>query len=294
MSFTTLITSDQLAPHLTDPDWVIFDGRFSLADVARGRRDYQKSHIFRAIYAHLNEDLAGPIVPGHTGRHPLPDVAALSRFFSRSGLAQNSQVIAYDDAGGALAARVWWLLRWLGHTAVAILDGGWPQWLKDGHPTTDQIVPPTPRAFVPRPRSDPWLTTDQVLARLTDPHFKLFDARTADRYRGENEMIDPVAGHIPGAISAPYTDNLTPEGRFKSPAELRARFEALLGDTPADQTAFYCGSGVTAAHNLIALEYAGLGDAQLYAGSWSEWITAPARPIVTGVDGRDVSQSTEL
>jgi thiosulfate/3-mercaptopyruvate sulfurtransferase len=282
MSFTTLITTAQLVPHLTDPDWVIFDCRFSLADAERGRRDYQAGHIFRAIYAHLNDDLSGPIVPGRSGRHPLPDLDVLGQFFSQSGLDYHSQVIAYDDAGGAIAARLWWLLRWLGHEAVAILDGGWPQWIADGRPTTDTFEPRAPRSFAPHPRADLWLTTEQILTRLNDPHFKLFDSRSADRYRGENETIDPVAGHIPGAISAPYADNLTPEGAFKSPAELRARFEALLGETPVDHAAFYCGSGVTAAHNLIALEHAGLGEAKLYAGSWSEWITDSSRPIVTG------------
>lgn len=282
MSFTTLITTDQLAAHLTDPGWVIFDCRFSLADAERGRRDYQASHIFKAIYAHLNDDLAGPINPGRTGRHPLPDLDAIGHFFSQSGLDQNSQVIAYDDAGGAMAARAWWLLRWLGHAAVAILDGGWPQWIKDGLSTTDTIEPCAPRLFVPRPRSDLWLAADQILARLNDPRFKLFDSRSANRYRGENETIDPVAGHIPGAISAPYADNLTSEGVFKSSEQLRARFETLLGDTPAARAAFYCGSGVTAAHNLIALAHAGLGEAKLYAGSWSEWITDSSRPIVAG------------
>jgi thiosulfate/3-mercaptopyruvate sulfurtransferase len=282
MSFTTLITTEQLAAHLTDPDWGILDCRFSLADVERGRRDYQTSHIFKAIYAHLNDDLAGPIVPGRSGRHPLPDAAAISRFFSKCGIDQHSQVVAYDDAGGALAARVWWLLRWLGHDAVAILDGGWPQWIADGRPTTDMLEPRAPRSFVPRPRSDLWLTTEQILARLNDPRFKLFDSRSAERYRGENETIDPVAGHIPGAISAPYADNLTPAGTFKSSEQLRARFTALLGETPAERAVFYCGSGITAAHNLIALAHAGLGEAKLYAGSWSEWITDSSRPIVTG------------
>jgi thiosulfate/3-mercaptopyruvate sulfurtransferase len=279
MPFTTLITADQLAAHLTDPDWVIFDCRFSLADAERGRRDYQKSHIFKAIYAHANDDLSGPIVPGITGRHPLPDVESISRFFSKSGLDQNSQVIAYDDAGGAMAVRVWWLLRWLGHDAVAILDGGWPKWIAEARPTTDAVPAPTPRVFVPQVRSEEWITSDQVLAQITDPRFKLFDSRNADRYRGENETIDPVAGHIPGAISAPYADNLNPDGTFKPVEQLRTRFEALLGDTPAEHTAFYCGSGITAVHNLIALKHAGLGEAKLYAGSWSEWITDPRRPI---------------
>ena len=284
MPFTTLITTHQLAPHLTDPDWVIFDCRFTLAEADRGRRDYQKSHIFKAIYAHLNDDLAGPIVPDHTGRHPLPDVVAISHFFSKSGLDQNSQVIAYDDTGGSIAARVWWLLRWLGHDTVAILDGGWPKWMAEKRPTTDALEPPTPRSFVPRPRSDLWVTTDQIFAQLNDPRFRLVDSRNADRYRGENETIDPVAGHIPGAISAPYADNLNPDGTFKPAEQLRARFEPLLGDVPAAHTVFYCGSGITAAHNLIALEHAGLGEAKLYAGSWSEWITDRSRPIRTGID----------
>lgn len=284
MPFTTLITTNQLAAYLNDSNWVIFDCRFSLADYDRGRRDYQKSHIFKAIYAHLNDDLAGPIVPGVTGRHPLPDVESICRFFSQNGLDQNSQVIAYDDAGGAMAARVWWLLHWLGHDAVAILDGGWPKWVAENRPTTDVAPMPTPRVFVPQVRSADWLTSDQVAARLNNPYFKLFDSRKADRYRGENETIDPIAGHIPGAISAPYADNLTPDGMFKPVEQLRARFESLLGDTPADHTAFYCGSGVTAAHNLIALKHAGLGEAKLYAGSWSEWITDPSRPLRTGAE----------
>ena len=284
MPFTTLITTDQLAAHLTDPGWVIFDCRFWLADAERGHRDYQKGHIFKAIYAHLNDDLAGPIIAGVTGRHPLPDVESISRFFSQSGLDQNSQVIAYDDAGGAMAVRVWWLLRWLGHEAVAILDGGWQQWLAEDRPMTDVVPTPTPRAFVPQIRSAEWITSDQVLARINDSQFKLFDARNADRYRGENETIDPIAGHIPGAISAPYADNLNPDGTFKPIEQLRARFESLLGDTPAEHTAFYCGSGITAAHNLIALKHAGLGEAKLYAGSWSEWITDPSRPLSIGAE----------
>ncbi len=284
MLFTTLINPQQLAERLTKPNWVIFDSRFSLADPDRGRRDYQKSHIFKAIYAHLNDDLSGPIVPGVSGRHPLPDVEVISRFFSQSGLDQTSQVIVYDDAGGAMAVRIWWLLRWLGHEAVAVLDGGWQKWTADGYPTTVELPIVTPRVFVPHVQSEMWLTSEHVAARLGDQRFKLFDSRNADRYRGENETIDPIAGHIPGAISAPYADNLNPDGTFKSIEQLRARFEALLGETPADQAAFYCGSGITAVHNLIALEYAGLGEAKLYAGSWSEWITDPSHPISTGAE----------
>lgn len=284
MPYSTLITTAELARNLARPDWVIFDCRFALTDSERGRRDYQNSHISGAIYAHLNEDLSGPLVPGKTGRHPLPTVETISRFFSRTGIDSTIQVIAYDDAGGAMAARVWWLLRWLGHDAVAILDGGWQKWTQDNGPTTAAIPTPTPRVFVPQIRSDDWITSDQVLAHIGDTNFKLFDSRNADRYRGENETIDPVAGHVPGAISAPYADNLNPDGTLKPIEQLRARFQSLLGGTPADHTAFYCGSGVTAAHNILALKHAGLGDAKLYAGSWSEWITDKRRPIKTGTD----------
>ncbi len=277
--YTTLISTAGLAAHLLEPDWAIFDCRFSLADPERGRRDYRQSHIPRAIYAHLNEDLSGPIVPGKTGRHPLPHVDAIAQFLSRSGIDSNTQVVAYDDTGGSMAARAWWLLRWLGHQAVAVLDGGWQQWLKEDRPTTGEIILPAPRSFVPHPHPDMIVTSDDVAAMMNDPNVKLFDARNADRYRGENETLDPVAGHIPHAISAPYADNLTPEGRFKPMDDLRRRFDLLLGDTPADHTAFYCGSGVTAAHSVLALKHIGLGDAKLYAGSWSEWITDPKRPI---------------
>jgi thiosulfate/3-mercaptopyruvate sulfurtransferase len=220
-------------------------------------------------------------------------------------------VVVYDDSGGAMAARLWWMLRWLGHEAAAVLDGDWRKWLNEGRAISSRAESWPARSFVPRPRSDLLITTDEVEASVRGAHpstprhsaqdatkqsrstqesasptalamtldFKLLDSRTADRYRGENETIDPIAGHIPGAISAPYPDNLNPDGTFRSEEELRARFTALLGDTPADHTAFYCGSGVTAAHNLLALRHAGMGDARLYAGSWSEWITDPKRPI---------------
>ncbi|MFN8598426.1 MAG: sulfurtransferase [Anaerolineae bacterium] len=282
MTYATLITTAELARNLARPDWVIFDCRFTLADRERGRRDYLHNHISGAIYAHLNDDLSGPIVSGQTGRHPLPTVEVISRFFSRTGVDSTIQVIAYDDAGGAMAARLWWLLRWLGHDAVAILDGGWQKWTQADGPTTATIPTPTPRVFVPQSRSDDWLTSDQVLAQIGDSNFKLLDSRNADRYRGENETIDPIAGHIPGAISAPYADNLNPDGTFKPIEQLRARFESLLGDTSAEHAAFYCGSGVTAAHNILAAKHAGLGEAKLYAGSWSEWITDARRPIKTG------------
>jgi thiosulfate/3-mercaptopyruvate sulfurtransferase len=302
MTYTTLLSTAELAQHLTDPDWAIFDCRFSLADPERGRRDYVPAHIPGAIYAHLNEDLAGPVIPSVTGRHPLPAIDDLTTRFSAWGIDERVEVVAYDDSGGGMAERLWWLLRWLGHEAVAVLDGDWRKWSSGGRAISSAPESRPIRSFVPHPRSDLLISTDDIAVSLRGAQsapkqspplaesaahtvlavtstFKLFDSRTADRFRGENETIDPIAGHIPGAISAPYPDNLNPDGSFRSDAELRARFTALIGDTPAKNTAFYCGSGVTAAQNILALKHAGFGDARLYAGSWSEWITDPQRPI---------------
>jgi thiosulfate/3-mercaptopyruvate sulfurtransferase len=279
MAYQTLISTDELAAHLSESDWAIFDCRFSLADPERGRRAYEQSHITGALYAHLNEDLSGPVIRGVTGRHPLPALDDLTSTFSQWGIDQRVQVVAYDDSGGSMAARLWWLLNWTGHSAVVVLDGDWRKWQREGRPVRAGISIRSARRFVPHPRSDLLITATEIERQRRSADHKLFDARTADRYRGENETIDPIAGHIPGAISAPYPDNLRPDGTFRSDEELRARFTALLGNTPAHQSAFYCGSGVTAAHNVLALKHAGLGDAKLYAGSWSEWITNPQLPI---------------
>ncbi len=278
MTYTTLISTDELALHLAEPDWAICDCRFALAEPERGRRDYGREHIPGAIYAHLNEDLAGPIVPGVTGRHPLPAVEIAAQQFARWGIDDHVQVVTYDDSGGGIAARLWWMLRWLGHDAVAVLDGDWRKWKTEGRAVRNGVESRPARVFVPRPRSDLLVTTADVESRLHDARYKLVDSRTGERYRGENEPIDPIAGHIPGANSAPYPDNLSPDGTFRSDKELRARFTELLGNTPAERTAFYCGSGVTAAQNILVLQHVGLGEAKLYAGSWSEWITNPKRP----------------
>ena len=284
MPTTALITPADLLPHLGDPDWAIFDCRFTLGDEERGERDYQQAHIPGAVYAHVSRDLSGPVVPGQTGRHPLPALDVFVAQLSRWGVDAGVQVVVYDDSGGAMAARLWWMLHWLGHPAVAVLDGGWPAWQAAGYPVASGTETRPARVFVPHPRPELALDAAQVEAIRTDPRYRLFDARAADRYRGENETIDPIAGHIPGAVSAPYAANLDSAGRFLPPADLRARFERLLGDVPAEQSVFYCGSGVTAAHNLLALAQVGLGEGRLYAGSWSDWITDPARPIATGDD----------
>lgn len=283
MSYTTLISASELVNHIDDPDWVIIDCRFSLDDTTRGQRDYLQSHIPGAVYAHLNEDLSGQIIPGKTGRHPLPKTETFAQILSNWGIDADVQVVTYDDKGSAMAAaRLWWMLRWVGHDAVTVLDGGWTQWKKAGYPVTSGIETRKPRVFTPRVRNDRLFSSSDVLKILHNPSFRLIDSRSADRYRGENETIDPVAGHIPGALSSPFANNLGPEGLFLSPDDLKARFQHLLDGVPPERTVFYCGSGVTASHNLLALAHAGLGDARLYAGSWSEWITNPDHPIAKG------------
>ncbi len=283
MPYMTLISTDELERHLANVNWAVVDCRFSLDDPERGRRDYQRAHIPGAVYAHLNEDLSGPVIPGRTGRHPLPEVDRFARALGRWGIDERVQVVAYDDSGGAVAARLWWMLRWLGHNAVAVLDGGWLAWRDEERPAQSGIETRTPRTFVPRPRPELIITSADIEAMLGRATCKLIDARAPERYRGEHEPIDPIAGHIPGAVSAPFAENLDERGRFRSPEELRARFQAVLGDLPPERAIFYCGSGVTAAHNLLAMAHAGLGEGRLYVGSWSEWITDPRRPIATAV-----------
>ncbi|MFZ6027972.1 MAG: sulfurtransferase [Chloroflexota bacterium] len=281
--FTTLITPLELAAHLDDPNWIVVDCRFSLADTGRGRAAYEQAHVAGAIYAHLNDDLSSTVIPGVTGRHPLPAPEAAAAAFGRLGISPGMQVVAYDDMGGALAAaRLWWMLRWLGHEAVAVLDGGWQRWLGENLPTRRSIETRPLQAFTAQMRPELMVNAAQVDAMRQDPAARLLDARTADRYRGENETIDPVAGHIPGAVSAPFIENLTSAGTFAPREQLQARYRALLGNIPAESVAVYCGSGVTAIHNLLAMKVAGLGDARLYPGSWSEWITNPERPTAAG------------
>ncbi len=279
MSYTTLVAPATLRAHLDDPAWAVVDCRFSLDDTGRGRGAYLEAHVPGALYAHLDDDLSGPVRPGTTGRHPLPAVDAFAATLSRWGIDAAVQVVAYDDAGGGIAARLWWVLRWMGHGAVAVLDGGFPAWQRAGYPVRGGAETRPPRRFVPHPRPDLVADVEEVEARRADPAFRLVDARAAERYRGEVEPIDPVAGHIPGAVSAPWAENLDAAGCFLPPEALRARFETVLGDAPPDGVISYCGSGVTAAHNLLALAHAGLDGARLYPGSWSHWITDPERPV---------------
>lgn len=280
MNYVTLIDAAALHAHVHDPRWVIVDCRFNLADTEAGRRAYRESHLPGARYAHLDEDLSDPITPT-SGRHPLPDSTRLARMLSAWGIGPETQVVAYDDLGGMLAAaRLWWLLRWLGHKAVAVLDGGFSAWRRANLLPTAELPVVQPAMFVAEPDDRLWLTTAQVLALPTE-HVVL-DARGAARYRGEMEPIDPVAGHIPGALNLPTEGHLTPEGCFLPPTELQARFNAVLGGRSPEAVVHSCGSGVTACHNLLAMEIAGLQGSRLYAGSWSEWIRDSNRPIAVG------------
>ena len=280
--YDTLINSDQLAGHLGDSEWVICDCRFMLSAPEQGQSEYRQSHIPGAVYFNLDQDLSGPVTP-QTGRHPLPAVAEFVRTVERVGIGDGIQVVAYDDAGGAIAARLWWLLQWLGHREVAVLDGGWTNWIREGRPVTSEVEERPARAFTAKPNAALWLDASNVLDIVSGRTVGvLIDARGAERFRGENEPIDPVAGHIPGAVNMPFAGNLDETGHFKSSEQLRKRFEAALGGFPSDQAVCMCGSGVTACHDLLAMKLAGLEGGKLYAGSWSEWIREPSRPVATG------------
>jgi thiosulfate/3-mercaptopyruvate sulfurtransferase len=280
MILTALVSTEVLAQRLADPDWVVLDCRHDLSDPGRGRRDYTQSHIPGSRFLHLDEDLSAPKT-GRNGRHPLPDPDVLMETLGQAGVDARKQVVAYDAQGGMVAARLWWLLRWLGHLPVAVLDGGWNQWMAEGRPQAAEVPQPQPTRFAGRARNN-WVGADFVRAHLADDGMTLLDARAPDRFRGQNETIDPVGGRIPGARNRFYKDNLDASGRFKSPEILREEFRAVLGAAEPGEVVNYCGSGVSACHNLLAMEVAGLRGGRLYPGSWSEWSADPSRPIASG------------
>jgi thiosulfate/3-mercaptopyruvate sulfurtransferase len=280
MPYTTLISTRDLAAALTDPSLVLFDCRHDLMKPDAGAQAYAQSHIPGARFAHSDKDLAGAKT-GRNGRHPLPDPQAFAGWLGRMGVDSGKQVIAYDSAGGASATRLWWMLRWLGHDAVAVLDGGWEAWMASGGPVSAELPRVVPAVFRGQPR-DAWVDVEYVRSHLNDPAVVVVDARSAERFRGEVEPIDPVAGHIPGARNRLYKDNLDASSRFKPPAQLREEFLRLLADARPEQIVHQCGSGVSACHNLLAMEIAGLPGGRLYPGSWSEWCADPARPIAKG------------
>jgi thiosulfate/3-mercaptopyruvate sulfurtransferase len=280
MILTALVDTETLARFLGDPDWIVFDCRHELTAPERGRAEYARSHLPGARFLHLDEDLSAPKT-GRNGRHPLPDSERLARKLGDAGVDSRKQVVAYDAQGGMVAARLWWLLRWLGHLPVAVLDGGWDRWIAQGRPQASEVPRPLPAHFTGRPREIP-LSADAVRARLGDHATLLLDARAPDRFRGQNETIDPVGGRIPGARNRYFRDNLDASGRFKTPDALKAEFRALIGGANPREIVAYCGSGVSACHNLLAMEVAGLRGARLYPGSWSEWSADPARPVASG------------
>ncbi len=283
MDYKTLVSTDILAAHLQDANWAVFDCRFDLSKPRWGGEEYQKAHIPGALYADLDLDLAGPIT-STSGRHPLPQSDRWRATVSNWGITAATQVVAYDSAGGSLAAvRLWWLLRASGHFRVALLDGGYPKWLREnrGLDAAQPAARPTSQ-FTGDWASNCMVTMGEMLHLYRDPTLRLIDARSGERYRGEIEPIDPIAGHIPGAVNRPYAQNLNSDQTFKSPDQLRAEFTDLLGEVSPQNAIAYCGSGVTAGHNLLAMEIAGLSGARLYPGSWSEWIRDPGRPIQTG------------
>ena len=281
MTHRTLIAAETLAGLLGDPRLRIVDCRFDLARPEDGRRRYLDEHLPGALYAHLDRDLAAPVTPG-SGRHPLPAPGDFAARLRRWGVNRDSQVVAYDDGNGMYAARLWWMLRWLGHDAVAVLDGGMGRWLQLGLPLDTEVPAPSPGDFVAHPRPDAVVDAAAVLAATGDPALRILDARTPERYRGEVEPIDAVAGHVPGARNHPFGLSLDAQGRFLEPEALRATLATSLAGTPPERAVAMCGSGVSACHLLLALEHAGLPGARLYPGSWSEWSADPARPIAVG------------
>ena len=273
-----LVTADDLAAH---PEWRVFDCRHDLRNTEYGRTAYARGHIPGALFLHLDDDLSGA-KDGRNGRHPLPDVADFARRMSACGVDETTQVVAYDNEGGIFASRLWWMLRWLGHDKAAVLDGGLAGWKRSKRALEESTPVVAPRVFTPRPQP---LAVDigQVQAGLGSPHMLVLDARSPERFRGENETLDPVGGHIPGAVNRFYFDNLDDDGCFFKPvAELRSEFAALLAGRPASAVVQQCGSGVTACHNLLAMELVGFSGSKLYPGSWSEWCADPVRPVANG------------
>jgi thiosulfate/3-mercaptopyruvate sulfurtransferase len=280
MSFRTLVSVADLEANLFNAKWVVVDCRHDLMDFAAGFKAYMAGHIPNATFAHVEEDLSGEKT-AQTGRHPLPRREDLVAIFREWGISNDSQIVAYDAQGGQYAGRLWWLARWLGHADVAVLDGGWQAWMAKTNWSSVEEADRALGSFAARSPLVEAVDAAAVLARAPDS--LLVDARARERFEGQVEPIDPVAGHVPGAVNRFWQSNLVaPNGGFKSPEQLRGEFAQLLGGRRPEQVLQMCGSGVTAAHNILAMEHAGLAGSKLYAGSWSEWIRDPQRPVTTG------------
>ncbi|CUI45761.1 MULTISPECIES: sulfurtransferase [Achromobacter] len=279
----TLISAADLATHLGAADVRVFDVRHDLTNHAAGREAYAAGHIPGARYLDHETELAAPRT-GRNGRHPLPDRGQFGALMAAHGVTPETLVVAYDASGGMYAAHLWWMLRWLGHDRVAVLDGGWQAWQAAGLPTSTEAAAPV-QAGAPVTPAAPLVGSvdaQAVLDNIARPGFTVIDARAANRYRGEVEPMDPVAGHIPGALNRPNGQNLQADGRFKDAAQLRQEFTALLDGRDPAAIVHQCGSGITACHNLLSMEIAGLAGSRLYPGSWSEWCSDPSRPVAKG------------
>ncbi len=277
-----LINTARLQENLKNPDWVVFDCRHDLGDPAKGAKLYAEGHVPGAFFASVDTDLSGTKT-GTNGRHPLPSPEAFAEFLNRHGVTPSTRIVAYDDVGGQFAARFWWLARWIGLRHAAVLDGGLPKWTAGGYPLNAHIPQARRRgSVVARPDGGMVKGADEILAKVRTGHCPVVDARAPERFRGEVEPMDTVAGHIPHARNRFYKLNLRPDLTLRSPLDLKKEFETLLEGHPADQVVHQCGSGLTACANLLAMEHAGLTGSTLYPGSWSEWIADPARPVALG------------
>lgn len=281
MTYRTLIDAESVARLIGNPRVALLDCRFDLASPEAGKRAFLLSHIPGARYADLNKDLSAPRTPS-TGRHPLPRPDLLAARLGLLDVGNDTQVIAYDEANGSFAARTWWILRWLGHPQVAVLDGGFRAWVAAGGALQSGEATLGTQHFTARADAPAVLSSAQLAEALQDPRRLLVDARAPERYAGAVEPLDPVAGHVPGAVNHPFIDNLAADGHFLPAPELRRRWNARLAGVAPGRVIAMCGSGVTACHNLLSLEVAGLSGAKLYAGSWSEWILDPERPVALG------------
>jgi thiosulfate/3-mercaptopyruvate sulfurtransferase len=276
-----LVTTAELEKHLGDPGWIVFDTRHDMGDTGKGRRAYAEGHVPGAYFLHVDDDLSGAKT-GKNGRHPLPDLAAFAAKVEASGVTPGTQVVVYDDPGGNFAVRLWWMLRWLGHERVALLDGGYPLWEKENRPTAKDVPAPRQGDFKPRPHLGDVVDTPFVERFREDPSIRLVDARAPERFAGLKEPIDPVPGHIPGAVNRFWQKNLGSDGRFKPPEQLKREYAEFLGESKPQQVVHMCGSGVTACHNMFAMALAGLPQGRLYVGSWSEWVADRSRPVASG------------
>ena len=280
--YSSLISPKIVQENLENPKWRFFDCRFDLNKPDQKQAEFKISHLPGSSYINLDYDLSIPQILGKTGRHPLPGIKELTNSFSLWGIDSSIQVVVYDDFSGAHASRFWWMLRWLGHDAVAVMDGGWNRWINQNRPMSTKIFSTEPRAFRAYPRDHWCVNAEKVMENINVSEVCILDARSGERFRGENETLDPVGGHIPGAVSAPFSENLNADGNWKSNSELKKMYLDLLDGSSVEKSISYCGSGITACHNILAMSHAGLGFSRLYPGSWSDWINDPLRPVSVG------------